>query len=115
MKSPITTHVLDLAAGRPAAGVAVTLEKEDGSSRWVEIGAAVTDADGRVRTLVTDLTKFDSGVYRIVFNVDAYFLAQGRKTFYREVPIVFTVHDTDEHYHVPLLLSPFGYSTYRGS
>ncbi len=115
MKSPITTHVLDLASGRPAAGVAVILEREDGRGRWIEVGVSATDEDGRVRNLVTDVSKLETGVYRIVFNVDAYFLAQGRKTFYREVPVVFTVHDADEHYHVPLLLSPFGYSTYRGS
>ncbi len=115
MKSPITTHVLDLAAGRPAAGVAVVLEKEMGRGRWVEIASAATDSDGRALNLITDLATFETGVYRIVFNVDAYFLAQGKKTLYREVPVVFTVHDTEEHFHVPLLLSPFGYSTYRGS
>ncbi len=113
MKSPITTHVLDTAAGRPAAGVPVVLELEvDG--RWEEVGGGKTDEDGRLASLISS-SEFTLGVYRITFNVDAYFLAQGRRTFYREVPVIFRVADADQHYHVPLLLSPFGYSTYRGS
>lgn len=113
MKSPITTHVLDTAAGRPASGVPVMLEiEEDG--RWRQIGGGTTDDDGRIASLLSK-DDFAPGVYRITFNVDAYFLAQGRRTFYREVPVVFRVTEADQHYHVPLLLSPFGYSTYRGS
>ena len=113
MKSPVTTHVLDTGAGRPAAGVPVMLEieSEDG---WKRIGSGTTDPDGRISNLLTRKA-FGPGVYRITFNVDAYFLAQGLRTFYREVPVIFVVSDVDEHYHVPLLLSPFGYSTYRGS
>ncbi len=113
MKSPITTHVLDTAAGRPAAGVPIVLELEvDG--HWKEVGSGTTDDDGRLGSLISP-SQFVPGVYRITFNVDAYFLAQGRRTFYREVPVIFRVVETSHHYHVPLLLSPYGYSTYRGS
>ncbi len=113
MKSPITTHVLDTTGGKPAAGVPVMLEREmDG--QWKEVGSGVTDDDGRIANLVSR-SGFTAGVYRITFNVDAYFLGQGRRTFYREVPVVFVITDAEQHYHVPLLISPFGYSTYRGS
>jgi 5-hydroxyisourate hydrolase len=112
--SIITTHVLDVALGRPAAGVPVALERvaETGAT---EIGRARTDDDGRVRRLgPADLRP---GTYRLVFDTAAYFLAQhpGGRPFFPEVAITFTVHDQARDYHVPLLLSPYGYSTYRGS
>lgn len=100
----ITTHVLDTAKGRPAAGVAVTLF----SGKDVLFDGE-TDADGRARVLEADRVK--SGVYRIVFDTGAYNPAG----FFPEAAITFQVTDTSQHYHVPLLLSPFGYSTYRGS
>jgi 5-hydroxyisourate hydrolase len=110
--SPITTHVLDTALGKPAADVAVVLERQAGSE-WTELGRGVTDADGRNRSLMTgDLT---AGVYRLTFATGAYFAAQAVAGFFPEVSIVFRVDETRSHYHVPLLLSPFGYSTYRGS
>ena len=108
----ITTHVLDTALGRPAAGVAVTLERRDGAA-WTSIGAASTDADGRVRELGASTLR--PGHYRLTFAVAAYFKARGVTSFYPEVVVVFDVQASDQHYHVPLLLSPFGYSTYRGS
>lgn len=113
MKSPVTTHVLDTAAGKPAAGVPVKLEHESDDG-WREVGSSTTDADGRISNLLTS-DDFKPGVYRITFELDTYFRDQGRHSFYREVPVIFVVADAGEHYHIPLLLSPFGYSTYRGS
>ncbi|MCM6774792.1 hydroxyisourate hydrolase [Nocardia sp. CDC159] len=105
--SSVSTHVLDAVRGVPAADVAVTLFAPDGT----ESTTAVTDADGRVGSLGSDL---GPGVYRLRFATGEYFAAQGVPTFYPEVTIAFIVED-DRHYHVPLLLSPFAYSTYRGS
>jgi 5-hydroxyisourate hydrolase len=106
----ITTHVLDTAVGRPAAGVPVTLElaADDG---WRTIGAGATDADGRLRTL-TPSGAVTPGRYRIRFDTGAYL---GATAFFPVVEIQFVVADGNAHYHVPLLLSPYGYSTYRGS
>ena len=110
--SPITTHVLDTSRGKPAVGVAVLLERQVGAL-WSELGRGLTDAEGRNRTLMSgDLA---AGVYRLTFATDAYFAAQKIAGFFPEVSIVFRIEDTKSHYHVPLLLSPFGYSTYRGS
>ena len=112
--SGITTHVLDTSRGQPAVGVAVTLEFE-GDSGWQQIGRGVTDADGRARDLLPAAYTLAAGVYRLTFQTEAYFAAQKIEAFYREIVIVFTIRDPAQHYHVPLLLSPFGYSTYRGS
>ena len=111
--SPITTHILDTAKGRPAAGVRVALERSD-SQRWNEIGEGYTDDDGRCKTLMAPGT-LSTGVYRITFDTAGYYEALGEETFYPEVKIAFKVAANDEHYHVPLLLNPYGYSTYRGS
>ncbi|MEM8865896.1 MAG: hydroxyisourate hydrolase [Planctomycetota bacterium] len=115
-RSPITTHILDTAAGRPAAGVQVTLYRASATddNAWDELATGRTDADGRVTDLVAPGT-LDTGDYRLSFNVAAYFSANSRPSFYPSVTIDFTVAAADEHYHVPLLLSPYGYSTYRGS
>ena len=100
----ITTHVLDTAKGRPAAGIAVTLEiLRDG---WQTVGKGSTDADGRLRTL-TEGVPLEPATYRLTFVTGS--------PFFPEVAILFRVDDTAQHYHVPLLLSPYGYSTYRGS
>jgi 5-hydroxyisourate hydrolase len=109
----ITTHVLDTARGLPAQGVPVVLEHADGEG-WELLGSGVTDADGRARDLVADGTALAHGRYRLTFDTGAYFRGRGEAAFYPEVAVVFTVAG-DEHHHVPLLLSPFGYSTYRGS
>ncbi len=112
--SGITTHVLDTARGRPAAGVAVTLEfKIEGG--WRVVGRGATDADGRVRDVMPSDFTFGAGEYRLTFDVDPYFAAAGVEGFYKEVAVGFVVRDAAAHYHVPLLLSPYGYSTYRGS
>ncbi len=105
--SHVTTHVLDSVTGRPAAGVEVSLSQCDSV-----LATAVTDADGRVGAFGPDALV--PGTYEVTFATGAYFAAHGVATFYPEVRIVFAVTG-EEHYHVPLLLSPFGYSTYRGS
>lgn len=111
--SGITTHVLDTSRGRPASGVAVRLERAVRASGWEAIGSGVTDADGRVRGLLSSPPA--AGRYRLVFDTAAYFSAVGDKAFYPEVSVTFAVDGDEDHYHVPLLLNPYGYSTYRGS
>jgi 5-hydroxyisourate hydrolase len=101
----ITTHVLDTSVGRPAAGIAVTLLRGDAS-----VATGTTDEDGRWAALSGDATT--AGTYRLVFATGAHF---GGRSFHPQVVIDFTVTDPAEHHHVPLLLSPFGYTTYRGS
>lgn len=110
--SHVTTHILDTSIGRPAPGVAVVLEARVGDG-WVGIGTGLTDADGRVKELGPD--RLDSGAYRLRFDTAAYFAGIDTDTFFPEVVLTFLVDAEQEHYHVPLLLSPFAYSTYRGS
>ncbi len=109
----ITTHVLDTSRGKPAAGVALQLSLSEGGTFRL-LGRGMTDADGRCRDLLTP-GPLALGVYRVTFDVAAYFAAQSIETFYPTVNIHFDVKDAGGHYHVPLLLSPWGYSTYRGS
>jgi 5-hydroxyisourate hydrolase len=111
--SAITTHILDTAHGRPARRVPVVLECRDGSS-WTTLGRGETNDDGRCRDLLAE-GSLRAGVYRLTFDTGRYFQAQGVEGFYPEASVVFEVRDPEQHYHVPLLLSPFGYSTYRGS
>jgi 5-hydroxyisourate hydrolase len=110
----ITTHVLDTALGRPAAGVPITLEVAEAHG-WVPVGSGATDADGRLRTLFADDTPRRAGTFRLRFDTASYYAASGQVGFYPVVEVVFEVRDPSGHHHVPLLLSPFGYSTYRGS
>ena len=112
--SPITTHVLDISRGRPAEGVPVTLEVE-AAGGWELVGKSTTNADGRVSDLVSAEVNIVSGVYRLIFDTSKYFATHQIEGFYPQVTIVFRLADASQHYHVPLLLSPFGYSTYRGS
>lgn len=116
--SNISTHVLDTAAGRPAAGVHVRLEMQTGGREgepWKTLSQSVTDSDGRVKALLPSGALMTEGIYRITFDTANYFRALNQNTFYPEVKVTFFVADAAQHYHVPLLLSPFGYSTYRGS
>lgn len=112
--SQITTHILDTSLGKPAAHVPVRLEKPVSDGNWEEIGSGTTNSDGRVPDLLPNDDPLPPGAYRLVFEIADYFAQAGRKCFYPFVPIVFEVTDAT-HYHVPLLLNPFGYSTYRGS
>jgi 5-hydroxyisourate hydrolase len=109
----ISTHVLDVSRGRPAAGVAVTLSNRKAGGPWSVVGRAVTDADGRVKELSS--VPLEIAEYRVDFAAGDYFKASGTRTFYPEVSVVFAAAEGDTHLHVPLLLSPFGYSTYKGS
>lgn len=110
----ISTHILDTTRGRPAAGVEVTLARHDGAG-FVPVGQGVTDADGRVKALLPEGAQPAPGHYRVAFAVAPYFAGLGVEAFYPAVEIQFTVRAAHEHHHVPLLLNPFGYSTYRGS
>ena len=113
--SGITTHVLDTARGVPAAGVPVLLEMQDGVNTWRPIGRGATDPNGRITSLMAEGESLQVGVYRLVFNTVQYFDALGVATFYPRVIVEFETSAGEAHYHVPLLISPFGYSTYRGS
>jgi 5-hydroxyisourate hydrolase len=112
--SAITTHVLDMSRGRPATGVEVTLQIRSGHE-WKQLGASLTDANGRCNTLMAGDSQIESGTYRLLFNIGRYYHSQHVETFYAEIPIVFEVLHPETHYHIPLLISPYGYSTYRGS
>ena len=111
--SKITTHVLDVSIGRPAANVPVLLETKSANGAWSEAGRGVTDNDGRLKELAGKTLV--AGIYRLAFDTRAYFARRKVASLYPQVIIVFEVKDAREHYHIPLLLSPFGYSTYRGS
>ncbi|MBJ6765233.1 hydroxyisourate hydrolase [Myxococcaceae bacterium JPH2] len=113
--STLSTHVLDTQRGRAASGVPLTLEAQGQAGVWASLSRGVTDADGRVRELLPAGGRLEPGTYRLTFDTGAYFRAQGIRGFYPSVTVVFEVTAADEHYHVPLLLSPFGYSTYRGT
>ena len=108
----ISTHVLDTAHGRPVAGLAVTLSRR-ANSAWSVVAKGVTDAEGRVKEFGSGRT--EPGEYRLKFDTAAYFEAAGTAAFYPEVSVVFKVTGAGAHHHVPLLLAPFGYSTYRGT
>lgn len=110
--SQLTTHVLDTSLGKPASGVSIILYALHGE-RWDMIAEGVTDADGRVSGLLNKEYKL-SGVYKMKFETNVYFFATNRQSFYPYVEITFEV-DSNDHYHIPLLLNPFGYTTYRGS
>lgn len=111
----ISTHVLDTSAGSPADGVTVYLESLTDAEDWRVVGSGTTDRDGRVGDLVEDQALMTAGTYRLTFETGDYFERTGVESFNPRVQIEFIVRDAGEHYHVPLLLSPFGYTTYRGS
>ena len=110
----ISTHVLDTSRGRPAAGVPVALEAVDSGGSSREIGRHFTDVDGRVRELAL-AGALGAGIYRLTFDTGSYYRTIGTESFYPTVSVVVVILDSEQHYHVPLLLSPYGYSTYRGS
>ena len=106
----ISTHILDLSTGSPAAGVRVTLERKAATS-WTTVQQELTNPDGRIAFQCP----FEPGIYRLTFGVEAYLSSQGKKPFFLDLPLTFEIADTGRKYHVPLLLSPYGLSTYRGS
>jgi 5-hydroxyisourate hydrolase len=112
--SQITSHVLDTSLGRPAVGVPVVLEVEEIGTGWKQLRRGETDNDGRLQELVPSGSLVE-GTYRLTFDTHTYFASRKVESLYPTVSVVFSVRDAHEHYHIPLLLSPFGYSTYRGS
>lgn len=113
--SAITTHVLDTARGQPATGVGVTLTVLGQGDMWTRVGTGTTDSDGRIRSFVQPGKSLDPGTYRLRFDTRAYHAGQGIAGFFPHVDIIVSISEAGRHYHVPLLLSPFAYSTYRGS
>ena len=113
--SRITSHVIDTSLGKPAAGVSVTLSVQGKDGAWKPLGRSVTDADGRVKDLLPEGGDLAAGTYRLAFDTAAYFRARNTQTFFPRVEVEFLVANATQRYHVPLLLSPFGYSAYRGS
>lgn len=111
--SQVTTHILDITRGRPAAGVIITMYEKAGME-WIEIASGMTDHDGRIRDLVKHGLLLPLGTYKMKFATKEYFKIHGLDVFYPCVEIIFDITN-NEHHHIPLLLSPFGYSTYRGS
>jgi 5-hydroxyisourate hydrolase len=109
----ISTHVLDTMRGSPAAGLGVTLLKREPDGGWEVIGRAQTDADGRARELTDD--ELEAGTYRLDFDTQPYFERSGLSAFYPEVSVTFNLEDPAGHLHVPLLLSLYGYTTYKGT
>jgi 5-hydroxyisourate hydrolase len=110
----ISTHILDTALGRPAAGVAVTLEQLN-EGAWIELNKAATDADGRCKYLLPEGEELEPGIYRAHFATAAYYVTQGLNGLYPYVEIVFKITESSQHYHIPLLLTANSYTTYRGS
>ena len=113
--STISTHILDVSRGAPAGAVAVKLEMQNTNESWTELSHAWTDEDGRVKPFFLVEEPLASGTYRLVFDTEHYFSELNIEYFYPQVTVVFKVADEAQHYHVPLLISPYGYSTYRGS
>jgi len=112
--STISTHVLDTARGLPARGVRITLQRSSAEHTWEDLATAATNADGRAPELLPAGTVLAAGMYRMRFDVSAYFSEHKTKSFYPYIEVVFELGN-EGHYHVPLLLSPWGFSTYRGS
>jgi 5-hydroxyisourate hydrolase len=111
----VSTHVLDTSLGRPAKDMAVRLERHEHSGEWKMMASARTDQDGRCSELVANGEALAPGVYRITFDTGGYYTAQAAHAFYPMVQVTFSVRDGETHFHIPLLLSPHGYTTYRGS
>jgi 5-hydroxyisourate hydrolase len=111
----ISTHVLDTALGKPAARVPVRFEKREKGDRWITLGSVSTDADGRCAQMLAESQAGAKGVYRLVFDTATYYAAQNISGLYPVVEITFEVLKGESHCHIPLLLSPNGYTTYRGS
>ena len=113
--SKITTHILDTSLGIPGSGIPVTLQRKTHSAGWQSIAEGMTDVDGRLDDLLSATEAFLPGHYRLIYETGPYFLLRDVECFFPQVTVSFVVRDAAQHYHVPLLLSPFGYSTYRGS
>jgi len=113
-QNPLSVHVLNLETGLPSQNIAVVLEAQQGS-QWVKLNELKTDVDGRISDLYPKDTSLQKGVYKVTFKTGEWFKTQNTRSFFPEVPVVFIIDGSVDHYHIPLLLSPYGYSTYRGS
>ncbi|MEO7658385.1 MAG: hydroxyisourate hydrolase [Pyrinomonadaceae bacterium] len=111
--SAITTHIIDTTTGLPGVGIPVSLGTRSHSAGWQTIATAISDADGRVNDLLSASELLSAGHYRLVFEIGPYYLLQSIDCFFPQISINFVVKDTREHFHVPIFLSPFGYSTFR--
>lgn len=111
----VSTHVLDTSLGKPAGDLAVRLERHEHSGHWEMVASARTDQDGRCSELVPNGDRLSPGVYRLTFDTAGYHSAQGAHGLYPIVQVTFSVRDGETHFHIPLLLSPHGYTTYRGT
>ncbi|WP_109514532.1 hydroxyisourate hydrolase [Pseudomonas ovata] len=112
--NPLSVHVLNLQDGLPSPGVSVTLEKQDGQD-WSRLNTAVTNEQGRVPALYPQDKVLEKGIYRVTFKTGDWFKKHQSATFFPEVPVIFEADGSVPHYHIPLLLSPYGFSTYRGN
>jgi 5-hydroxyisourate hydrolase len=112
--NPLSVHVLNLQDGLPSPGVKVLLEKQDGKN-WAELNSGTTNQQGRIPALFPEGKTLDKGNYRVTFKTGDWFTAQKLATFFPEIPVIFAVDGTVPHYHIPLLVSPYGFSTYRGN
>lgn len=110
----LSSHILDINVGKPAQGVKIILSKLQASGQWVTVEERTTDENGRVKDFLEEKPGGNAGVYKLTYQVAPYFEAQGQDSFYPFIEVVFQIRD-DAHYHVPITLSPYGYSTYRGS
>lgn len=111
----LSVHILNQQTGKPASNVEVTLEKKQGNN-WVLINTEKTSNDGRIKSILPDSPEKPSiGDYRVIFKTGEYFKQQGKHSFFPEIPVEFQIDNLDEHYHIPLLLNQYGYSTYRGN
>ncbi|ORM61821.1 hydroxyisourate hydrolase [Pantoea rodasii] len=114
VKNPLSVHVLNLQTGLPTPGITVELDKKD-KDGWIKLSTGVTDANGRITGLYPVEQKMQGGSYRVVFMTGAFYEKNHQKTFFPEIPVEFNMEENAGHYHIPLLLSPYGYSTYRGN
>lgn len=113
-KFQLSSHILDITTGKPAAAVKITLSKMDKNNKWTVVDERKTDDNGRVKDFIKQDGKDNRGIYKLTFHTNPYFKALGNQSFYPFIEVVFELID-NEHYHVPITLSPYGYSTYRGS
>lgn len=110
----LSSHILDINVGKPASGVKITLSRQEAPDRWVPVEERTTDENGRVKDFLEEKSTGNTGVYKLTYHVAPYFESQGQDSFYPFIEVVFQIKD-GAHYHVPITLSPYGYSTYRGS
>lgn len=110
----LSSHILDITNGKPAANVKISLEKQDQKGKWHTIDEKTTDDNGRIKDFLPQKDKGNEGIYRLTYHIKPYFVQLNQSTFYPFIEVVFQINDND-HYHVPITLSPYGYSTYRGN